>query len=165
MISPRLSVLFAVFFLCAAPVLAVGNKTNSGTTGPFLWQDAYLRQAPSGVAAGYVTLKNPTGTADTLTGAKADWAKRIELHQIKADKDGVMSMSPVARIPLPAKGQIELKPGGYHLMIFDATADKNPDVKKNIVLIFEKAGPVTIPFAVRPIGQAAGTMATGHMHH
>lgn len=131
--------------------VAVTSLAQAETAGPFNWNSAYLRQAPSGVAAGYVTLQNPTASDDALIGASAPWAGRIELHEIKQDKNGVMKMSPVEKISLEKNGTALLTQGGYHLMIFDIKGKLNVEERKDIALKFEKAGTVTIPFTVQPI--------------
>lgn len=137
--------------------------------GPFIWNSAYLRETPAKIAAAYVELENPTQADDALTGAKANWAGRIELHQVTAGENGVMNMSAIEKIAFPKNAAIVLQPGSYHLMIFDITAPLNVGEKKDITLTFEKAGSVTIPFTVQPLGQQTGQQQSGqqdgHAHH
>ena len=38
--------------------------------------------------------------------------------QITRMMGAMMRMSPVKRIEVPARGKVELKPGGYHVMLF-----------------------------------------------
>jgi len=61
-----------------------------------------------------------------------------EIHEMKMDKD-VMRMSAVAALDLPAGKAVELKPGGYHVMLMDL---KNPLTDKSTIpmtLTFEDA--------------------------
>jgi len=51
-----------------------------------------------------------------LIGAKSSGAKTLELHEHKIN-NGMMVMRQVKHIKVPANGMIELKPGGYHVMM------------------------------------------------
>ena len=53
-----------------------------------------------------------------LTGARSPVAGVVELHEMKID-NGIMRMRPVGELPLKAGQSIELKSGGYHLMMMD----------------------------------------------
>jgi copper(I)-binding protein len=58
-----------------------------------------------------------TSPADmTLVGAASPDAKIVEIHEMKLE-GGTMRMSAVDRLPLPAGKTVELKPGGYHVML------------------------------------------------
>jgi len=129
----------------------VAAMAQAEPAGPFNWSSAYLRETPSKIAAAYVQIENSTNADDALIGASANWAERIELHQIQTDENGVMKMLPIEKISLPKNGVAVLQQGGYHLMIFGIKNKLNVDEKKDINLKFEKAGTVTIPFTVQPL--------------
>ena len=52
-------------------------------------------------------------------------------------KDGVMKMSQVMSIDVPAGGTVELKPGGYHIMLFETANKYGPGDKIDLTLKFE----------------------------
>lgn len=54
----------------------------------------------------------------TLIGARSPDAGIVEVHEMKMD-DGIMRMRPVAALPIKAGQTLELKSGGYHLMMMD----------------------------------------------
>jgi copper(I)-binding protein len=65
-----------------------------------------------------------------LVGAASPSASIVEVHEM-AMKDNVMTMRAVDELPLPAGKTVELKPGGYHVMLIDlakplAAGDKVP---------------------------------------
>jgi periplasmic copper chaperone A len=126
--------------------------------------DAFVRAAPGNVTAAYAVIKNPTEKGDTLVGASADWAGRIELHDVTHDKDGKMEMAAVHEITLPAKGEIALKPGGLHLMVFEVKKKLRPGQKAEITLNFRDAGSVKADFAVRPMTYT-GVKPSHKAHH
>jgi copper(I)-binding protein len=106
---------------CAAAALAIsGTPTAHAQTASALTiRDAWLRQ-PTGdrkQAGAFAVVENSSATARAIVSASADIADKAELHEMKM-AEGMMRMSPVKRIDVPAHGKAELKPGGYHVMLF-----------------------------------------------
>lgn len=100
----------------AALLLPLGTLAQSTVTVSGVW----VRETVPGrnVTAAYATVENP-GTADLqIVGASAEVAGRVEMHEMMRSGD-MMKMSPVKAITVPAKGKVELKPGGLHIMLFD----------------------------------------------
>lgn len=63
-----------------------------------------------------------TSDADArLVSAASPVAGVVEIHEMVMDKE-VMKMSPVPALDLPAGKAVELKPGGYHVMLMDLKA-------------------------------------------
>ena len=60
-----------------------------------------------------------------------------------------MKMRPVKSIPVPAGGTVELKPGGYHIMLLDLKKDLKPGDTVPVTLSFEHGGELRIEAAVR----------------
>ncbi len=111
------------------------------------------------VAAGYVKLVNKGAQADRLISATAEIAGKTEIHEMSVDADGVMTMRPLADgVEIPAGGEVELKPGSYHIMFMDLKEQPKEGVKFKGTLTFEKAGTVDVEFAVN-------AMATGEKDH
>ncbi len=81
-------------------------------------EDAWTRStAPlQPVAGAYMKLTSDTNA--TLVGVSSPVAGRVEVHMMKL-QDGVMFMRPVEALSLPKGQTIELKPGGYHIMLMD----------------------------------------------
>jgi hypothetical protein len=88
-------------------------------------------------SAVYMVLANGGAAADRLVAAQADVSNAIEIHETKMEGD-VMRMAQVeGGIEVPAGGQVELKPGGYHVMLIGLTRD----------LAVGDTFPVTLEFA------------------
>jgi copper(I)-binding protein len=80
----------------------------------------WVRYVPgSPTAAAYLVLENPGPKPLKLLGAESPVAGRVSLHTtLHGHQDpSVLSMRPVEAFDLPAKGRLELKPGGNHLML------------------------------------------------
>ena len=80
--------------------------------------NAWARATAPGQKIAGAYLKITSATAAWLVGGTSPLAKRVEVHQMTMD-DNVMKMRPIARLELRAGTVVELKPGGYHLMLID----------------------------------------------
>jgi copper(I)-binding protein len=74
------------------------------------------------VSAAYMVLVNNSANADAIVKAESDVAKTVELHNVIMENN-VMQMRQVEAIEVPANGQVELKPGGFHVMLIGLTRD------------------------------------------
>jgi copper(I)-binding protein len=94
---------------------------------------------------------------DALVAAKApsEIAGMTEIHEtVAADMGsattmGAMTMKPVAEIALPAGKAVELKPGGYHVMLMKLAKPLTKGQTFDLELTFEKAGKQTVKVEVR----------------
>jgi len=80
-------------------------------------KDAWIRTAVQGQSGtgGFMKLQAPSGSR--LVGISTPEAGLAEVHEMKMDGD-VMRMRPLPNgLELPARQTVELKPGGYHLML------------------------------------------------
>jgi len=101
-----------------------------------------------GNGAAYLLLVNDSSTADRLLRAESDVAKAVELH-LSEMKNDIMTMRPVEAIDLPAGGQVELKPGGLHIMLIGLARQLEVGDQVTLTLVFEKAGPLVVQAEVR----------------
>lgn len=60
----------------------------------------------------------------------------VEIHEMVMDKD-VMKMSPVPGLDLPAGQAVELKPGGYHVMLMDLKAQVKEGDQVPLTLVIQ----------------------------
>lgn len=127
---------------------------------------AYETAKTAHSAGGYMTLTN-TGTKDAhLVGAKADYP-RVEIHTTQME-NGVMTMSHVEKITIPAGESVTFQHGGLHVMFMGLNGkpfvegDKIPTV-----LEFEDLGTLDIMFNVEKRPGTAGQKKMDHsqMHH
>jgi copper(I)-binding protein len=98
------------------------------------------------LGAGYLTVVN-AGAADRLVGASSPAAARVEMHVTLRDGE-IMRMREVKAFDLPAKGRLELKPAGAHLMFIDLKRPFKAGDKVPVTLKFDKAGEVKVDLLV-----------------
>jgi periplasmic copper chaperone A len=116
----------------------------------------------SKIAAGYLTVRNKSGTPDRLVGGSSPMAGKVETHTHIKDGD-ILRMREVKGFDIPAKGRFELKPGGAHLMLVDVKQPFKEGDRIPVTLKFEKAGEVKAEFQVG--GLAAMQAPVEHQQH
>ncbi len=134
--------------VCSIIVAMLLVGLTACTTKPTSELDTYncwTRPAVMGVgtAAVYFTIVNNGGTSDVLTDVSSDAAESVRLHETQMEGD-IMSMVPVLRIEVPAKGSTDLKPGGFHMMLVGLKRDLNPGDMVSVTLHFEKSDDMTV---------------------
>lgn len=115
-------------------------------------EGAWARPSPkmAGAGAAYMVLKNGGNEADRLLSAETRVAEAVELHESFMDENDVMKMRPVegGAIEVPAGGQVELKPGGLHIMIINLAEPLETGTTIPLALTFEKSGKIEVEVAV-----------------
>jgi copper(I)-binding protein len=102
------------------------------------------------VAAGFMSITNTGGEADRLVSVDSPIAKTSQIHSMTVEND-VMKMQELPEgLEIPAGATIELKPKSYHLMFMQLQQPLKAGDLVEVELMFEKAGAVTIQFAVEP---------------
>ena len=148
----------AVFTALLTPSLAESIKL-----GDLVIMHPTLRATPPGakVGAGYVTITNNGNSTDRLVGGKADFAGRVELHEMKMENQ-VMKMRPLANgVEIPAGATVRMQPGGDHIMFMMLKEALKEGETQKASLVFEKAGEKELTFKVKSI---ADTMKMKHSH-
>lgn len=111
-----------------------------------------------------------TAQADsTLVQAASPVAQHVEIHEMVLEND-VMKMRQVPGVVLPAGQAVELKPGGYHIMLIDLKGQVKEGEQVPLTLTFEgadgKRATVDVSAPVRPLagGSAGHGHGGGHQH-
>ena len=95
-------------------------------------------------AAGYLLIKNTGNLDDRLVSVSADFADMLMLHQSSVDSNGVASMKMIMVIDVPAGQQVELKPGGFHIVLQGLKPGIKAGDMVTLLLQFEQAGTVSV---------------------
>jgi copper(I)-binding protein len=156
----RLIVLTTHFFITshvAAQTITISN--------------AWVRATVQGQKAtgAFMTVKSKENSK--LVAASTPVAGVVEIHEMKMDKD-VMKMSALPNgIDLPAGKAVDLKPGGFHIMLMDLKMPLNKDVAVPLTLTFQDSSGkksqqvVQVPVSVQPpSGQGMNHQQGDHKH-
>ena len=129
---------------------------------PVTVADAWARATVTGQKASGVFMKLTAAQATRLVGASSPVAGVVEVHEMKMEKD-VMKMAAIAGLDLPAGKTVELKPGGYHVMLMDLKTPLLKDSTLPLTLMFKDAKGVVTPLDVKvPIQQPAPPAGMQH---
>lgn len=124
----------------------------------------YVREVPPGqmTSASFLTLKNDSDKEVALVKAVSDVAQNVELHA-HVPKDGMMEMRQVEKISVPANGETELKPGGFHIMLIGLTRKIKDGDMIDISLEFDDGSKQAIKAEVKKIMAGMKGMKKGGM--
>jgi copper(I)-binding protein len=130
-------------------------------------EQAWARATVQGQKATGAFMKLTAAQATQLVAVSTPVAGVAEIHEMKMD-GGVMKMRALPALDLPANQAVELKPGGYHLMLMDLKAPLNKDGSVALTLTFKDAkGQESKQQVSIPVGtampQGSGGMP-GHSH-
>ena len=95
-----------------------------------------------------------------LVEAKSPAAGAVEVHEMTMEKD-IMKMRAIKGLDLPAGKSVELKPGGYHVMLMDLKQQMKEGDTVPLTLVVEgkdkKRTTVEVKAMVKPLATAAKT--------
>ncbi len=111
--------------------------------------NAWIREAHLGAKmnAGYMTLINVGSEEVTLLKVESEAFKKIEIHEM-AMVDGLMSMRELTNLVITANGQVQLKPGGMHLMLMGPRENLTTGQQVDMTLIFKSGIKQTVSVGV-----------------
>ncbi|CAN7238935.1 copper chaperone PCu(A)C [Rhizobium sp. LjRoot30] len=145
--------------LALAPAAVSQVQAHEFKAGNIEVVHPWSRATPPGakVAAGYVTIKNTGSEPDRLVSVTGDIAEKTEVHEMAVNGEGVMTMRPVPEgVEIPAGGEVELKPGSFHIMFMGLNRHAKEGESFSGTLTFEKAGSVTVEYSVDKQGTTGG---------
>ena len=148
---------FAAISLTLAAIIAPSSDVSAGSV---MIMKAYARASATPTAktsAAYVSLMNHAPEADRLLAVTTPAAASAEVHKTES-VDGVMKMMPAGALEVPGSGMLEMKPGGYHIMLMGLTQPLKKGDEIELTLTFEKAGEMKVKVPV-------GAVAAGGMDH
>ena len=112
-------------------------------------KDAWCRPTPNGAQAGACYLKIESSVANRVTGVATPLATNAMIHDMTM-ANGMMTMSDMADgLPLTAGDEVELKPGGKHVMLMALTAPLIDGTAVPLTLTFSATPAMTVQAAVR----------------
>jgi len=111
-----------------------------------IWARPAAKHANSAM---YFRIYNNGDIPDTLIKAKSKSADLTQVHETFKRESNQIGMRELKFIAIPPKSVVELKPGGFHIMLLDMKKDcKNGDLIKATVQ-FKNAGTIIINAVVK----------------
>lgn len=144
----------------AAALAALPAAAHDYTAGDLAILQPWTRAAgANGNGAAFMRLRNAGAQPDRLVSASTPVARVVELHTVIREGDA-MRMRPVQDIAVAPGATVELRPGGFHVMLIGLNAPLAQGSRVPLTLRFERAGEVQVELTV----EAAGARGSGHHH-
>ena len=126
-------------------------------------KDAWARTTVPGQKASGAFMKLTARDGVRLVGASSPVAGVTEVHEMKMEGD-IMRMRAVAGLDLPAGQTVELRPGGYHVMLLDLKLALRKDSSIPLTLVFKdaKGAESKLDVSVPVLSMAPGGAHGGH---
>jgi copper(I)-binding protein len=100
-----------------------------------------------------------SATGGKVVSASSPAAGVVEIHEMKMD-GSTMQMRAVSALDLPAGKTVELKPGGYHVMLMDLKAPLKEGESVDVLLVVEgkdgKKETITVKAPVKALSGGMG---------
>ena len=135
---------------------AIAASSIFGASAAVTATDAWVRgTVPAQKTTGaFVTLQSSEDAK--LVGVSTPFAKSAEIHVTK-ESQGMAQMHAVEEVKLPAGQRVELKPGGYHVMLVDIARPLGEGDQVPLTLTIEdakgKRSQIELKAPVRPLGK------------
>ena len=120
---------------------------------------ASIGLAKNGVV--FMSIYNRSDKSDQLLRIQTDIAKNSSLHS-HLNNNGIMKMRRVARIFIPRNSNIELKPGGVHIMLMGLKKPLTEGNQFNLTLIFKNTGKLTVTVKIKKVAEMPPHKKTNH---
>ncbi|MCM8750264.1 copper chaperone PCu(A)C [Thermomicrobiaceae bacterium CFH 74404] len=139
--------------MASSPTAPEQDESSSGTGEALIrildpWARPSAQAGEMSTSAVYLVIRNQGQETDRLLHAESDVAETVELHRTTMD-GGMMKMEPVQAIEVPAGSDVELKPGGLHIMLIGLKRDLEVGDRVTVTLRFERAGEMEVVAEVR----------------
>jgi len=128
-------------------------------------RDAWVRPSVPGQSGTGAFMKLTAPAGGRLVGISTPAAGVAEIHEMKMEGD-TMRMRELPRgLELPPGQTVELKPGGYHVMMMDLKQALAKGATVPVTLKFEDAKGQKSSLELKlPVGAPAGVAAPAHQH-
>jgi len=130
--KPIMKKIFRHSLLVALSVASLGAWAQSRLKV----EDAWVRGTVAQQKATGAFMRLTAERDSRLLAARSPVAGVVEIHEM-ALNDGIMRMRAIPGLALPAGKTVELKPGGYHVMLLDLKAPVSAGQQVPLTLLLE----------------------------
>lgn len=156
---PTLLTTLPAWLLLGLIALPAGAQTT--VTAPWV-RGTVAAQKSTGA---FMQIQSKTG--GKLVSISSPAAGVVEIHEMKMDGN-TMQMRAISTLDLPAGQPVDLKPGGYHVMLLDLKAPLQAGDTVPLTLVIEAPGgkrdSITVQAPVRALGSAGKPAEVEHKH-
>jgi periplasmic copper chaperone A len=136
-------------------IVLIATLAALGAQAQTTVKDPWVRGTVSGQKATGMFAQITSSTGGKLVSASSPAAGVVEIHEMVMDGN-VMKMRAVPGLELPAGKAVDLKPGGYHVMLMDLKKELKPGETVPVTLVVEgadkKRETIEVKAPVKPLG-------------
>jgi periplasmic copper chaperone A len=145
------SVLVATLLCVSATAAMASDASAIRASG------AWIRLLPGALpAGGFVALENTGDTPVTITAASSPAFAHAMIHR-SSRESGMSRMEAVDSVTLPPHATTSLAPGGYHVMLTDASKPVKPGDTVKVTFTLGDGSTLPVDFAARPANASGPT--------
>jgi copper(I)-binding protein len=126
-------------------------------------KDAWVRGTVAEQKATGAFMQLNSAKGGKLVSASSPAAGVVEIHEMKME-GSTMRMGAIAGLDLPAGKAVELKPGGYHVMLMDLKAPLTAGQTVDLTLVVEAKDGKKETLLVKAPVRALGAAPAEHKH-
>ncbi|MFT7131637.1 MAG: copper(I)-binding protein [Cyclobacteriaceae bacterium] len=143
-----------VVVLLALALVGCSGGSESTADANVAFSHGWARATPSGAKVGavYARLSNPGVHRVTISGIYTTVARSAQVHETR-EVDGMMQMRHVDPLALAAGANIDLAPGGMHLMLMGLTEPLTAGMTFDVIFDLADGQQLTLPVVVGAMDQ------------
>lgn len=145
-----------------APGTAPSASASATAAAPLLFENAWVKAAEKGMTAAFGTLVNTTDAEITVVSAATEVSPKVELHEVAGTGGQTRMQQKDGGFAVPARGRLELKPGGYHIMLMDLKQKLEPGGEVTLTLTLKDGAKLDVTAVVKSFQGGNETYAPGH---
>lgn len=135
-------------------LLLTGTLLLSGfvSAETFTIENPHVRATPphSKNSAAFMLINNTSDKSYKLVAASSDISERVELHS-HIMSEGMMKMRQVEDIEIKAEGNVELRPGSFHVMFLGLKAPLVEGQSIKLKLYFDNGDEIIVDAPIKKI--------------
>jgi periplasmic copper chaperone A len=155
------------YYVAAAALGIIITLTSPSALAQAKVTDAWVRSTVSQQKATGMFAQITSAQGGKLLSASSPVAGIVEIHEM-AMEGNVMKMRAIPGLDLPAGKTVELKPGGYHVMLMDLKKPVAAGETVSVTLVIEgadkKRETIEVQAGVRAMGAQQTTGQGEHKH-
>ena len=136
--------------LCLMTLITMTNNAHAGSNHShgndgIQVHNAMARTTMPGMptSAAYMTIRNDGPNRIQILSVSSPVAKKTEIHTVVMS-DGMMKMQRVDKLSIEPGEGLELKPGGYHVMLMGLKKTIEPTTQVPITMSFSNGDKITV---------------------
>lgn len=157
--------------LRSALALVLGFALSAAAQAQITVTDPWVRGTVAQQKASGLFAVITSAQGGKLVAGSSPVAGVVEVHEMTMDGSTMKMRQVAGGLPLPAGQAVELKPGGYHIMLMDLKAPLAKGAQLPLTLVFKDAQgaerrlDLQLPVSATPPGGAGGHGAPMHKQH